>query len=86
MAKKKVLDDAKVMISARIVEHIINELHEDINYIDMCEIIAIAISATYRSIFGKNDAGYTAAMSCTINNLVDIKTSNRNGRTKGKGL
>ena len=51
---KKVHDDAKVMISARIVEHIINELHEDINYVDMCEIVAIAISATYKSIFWLN--------------------------------
>lgn len=86
MARKKVLDDAKVMISARIVEHIINELHEDINYVDMCEIIAIAISATYRSIFANNNTGYEAAMRCTINNMVDLVTSKKNGRTKGKEL
>lgn len=82
MAKKKT-DDAKVMISARIVEHIINELQDDINYLDMCEIIAIAISATYRSIFAKNNTGYDAAMRCTINNMVNI-VSVRHGGTKGK--
>ena len=86
MANKNVLEVAKLRISARIVEHIIKELHEDINYVDMCEIIAIAISASYSSIFADNNTGYEAAMRCTIKNMVEIVTSKKNGRTKGKKL